>query len=269
MIFGANNIIGILNTEYSLSNREASIYTIPYILDTYVLTSNTNRYFDESANNVNTFDHVRNLTLIPDLITEKCQYHFSYATSLTLGDPLPFTTMISQDLKHVDYLKMIINFWNIRHLAIEKSLKLETLFGLLKILQESPQLSSLAINPDVLISLLDNEELCRYLNKMIKKLDISYDPDNLFNNSYKTYELCKSFSNVEQLICEIGEHEFLLSLIKHLPKLSYIDDHLGRLTGPYEISQLEEVHKLDINIITDVYKDFGKKLSVWIIRNIY
>ena len=170
-------------TEYSLSNREASIYTIPYILDTYALISNTNRYFDQSLNNVNTFDHVRNLTLIPDLITEKCQYHFSNVTSLTLGDPLLFTTMISQDIKHIDYLKMIVNFWNIKHLVIGKSLKLETPFGLLKVLQESPQLSSLAINPDVLISLLDNDEFCQSLNKLIKKLDITSDVQVLNINS--------------------------------------------------------------------------------------
>ena len=257
-------------TEYSLSNREASIYTIPYILDTCVLTSDTSRYFEESLNNVSTFDQVRNLTLIPDLIAEKCQYHFPYVTSLTLGDPLPFTAMMSQDIKHIDYLKMIVNFWNIKHLVIGKSLWLDTPFVLLKILKESPQLSSLVIHPDVLISLFDNEELCRYLNKMIKKLDISYYFDTFFNSSHKMYQLCKSFSNVEQLVCKINDHDSLLFLIKHLPKLSCIDVHFGRFTNLFEISHLEEeTQKLDINIMTNIYGDFDKKLSIWIIRNMY
>ena len=257
-------------TEYSLSNREASIYTVPYILDTYVLTSNISRYFDESLNNVNTFDHVRNLTLIPDLITEKCQYHFSNVTSLALGDPLPFTTMISQDIKHIDYLKMIVNFWNIRHLAIGKSLKLETPSGLLKILKESPQLSSLAINPDVLISLLDNEELCRYLNKKIKKLDIATDLQVLYTNSNALNQICIVFANIEQLICKIDERNSLLFLIKYLPKLSHIDNQSQRLSSPNEITWLEnEVQKIGVKIIIDVYHNIHKNLSIWIIRDMH
>jgi hypothetical protein len=43
---------------------------------------------------------------------------------------------------------------------------------LLKILKEAPQLSSLIIHSNSLEFILSDKELCKYLNKMIKKLDI-------------------------------------------------------------------------------------------------
>jgi hypothetical protein len=71
------------HTEYSLSPDTVSIYTIPYISNEFTLISDTNRYCNELMNNCSTFDNVKHLTIIPDAITEKCQYHFSYVISLT------------------------------------------------------------------------------------------------------------------------------------------------------------------------------------------
>jgi hypothetical protein len=257
-------------TEYSLSKDSASIYTIPYILDTFELTSDTDRYCTESINNINTFHCVRNLTINANAITEKCPYYFSDVTSLTFRDPSSHTEMISLDIKHIDILKMIVNFWNIIHLVIGRFLKLETSFVLLKILKESPQLSSLAIHPDVLISLFDNEELCRYLNKTIKRLEITNDVEDLFWSLNHRNQVSKVFSIVEQLICRLYLKSSWLFFIEHLPKLSYINDYSETLTSPDKICWLKrEVQKLGVKIISDVYENHGKKLSIWIIRDMH
>ena len=65
---------------------------------------------------------------------------------------------------------MIVNLFNIRHLDISDSVSLESSYVLLEILKETPQLLSLDFDKSILMSFLKNDELCDYLNKMIKTL---------------------------------------------------------------------------------------------------
>jgi hypothetical protein len=71
-------------TEYSFSNTAALIYTIPYVLDTYVLMLNSMRYCNESIDNFNIFKNTTNVTINCDALTKSCQYYFPYVTSITL-----------------------------------------------------------------------------------------------------------------------------------------------------------------------------------------
>ena len=64
---------------------------------------------------------------------------------------------------------MILNLSNLKHLDISAYQRLILSGELLLIFKQSLQLSSLTINPKDLTLLLSDNELCEYLNKMIKK----------------------------------------------------------------------------------------------------
>jgi hypothetical protein len=75
---------------------------------------------------VNVFDNVINFTIHPNMITQKFQCHFSNVNSLTLGEPEPCLEDSSLKIEHTEYLKMIVNLYNVKHLTISSSCKLET-----------------------------------------------------------------------------------------------------------------------------------------------
>jgi EAL domain-containing protein (putative c-di-GMP-specific phosphodiesterase class I) len=165
---------------------------------------------------------------------------------------------------------MIVNLSDVKHLSMVTGCKFETSSVLLKILKESPQLSSISINPDVLISFFDDDELCKYLNKMIKKLDLKYCPINSLNDLYKLDKLWRIFSNVEQVTCRIEELlvDCLLSLLEHLPKLSRIDVSSQEFfCYSQSYSFMEELRKLGIEIIIDIEKGYNSISTIWIIRD--
>jgi hypothetical protein len=251
-------------TEYSSSEYSALIYTLPYLFDTYELKSDTIRYSNELVNNSNAFDSVRNLTIYSDAIRETCQYHFSRVTSMTLVEPLIFS---DETLLKIKDIKMIVNLFNLKHLTISSRCNLDTPLILTGILIAAPQLSSLDINMDTLISLFDDDELCNYLNKMIIKLHIR----NYFD-FYPCYQkqFFQIFSNIEQLTIKTQERDCLFSLLKHLSKLTLIAIRSRTCIFTLHIDTLEEdVQKLGISIITDFYYDNDPNLSIWIIRHMH
>jgi hypothetical protein len=258
-------------TEYSLSNGYVCIYTVPYTSDTFRLVSHTIRYYNELVNNSNTFENVTDLMISLDSITKKCQYHFSHVTSITFGDPLFLCdNSLLFNENDVENLKMIVNLSNVKHLSMVTGCTFETSSVLLEILKQTPQLSSLSINPDILISIFDNDELCKYWNGMIKKLDLKYYPINSLNDIYKLNKLWEIFSNLEQLTCSIRQFDCLLFLIEHLPKLSRIDVSLQTFFSDWRLSSFtEEVRKLDVQIIIDIEDKRQSILSIWIIRDMY
>jgi hypothetical protein len=72
------------HTGYSISDGFSKIYTIPYISDRYVIQSDAESYCPKLINHVNEFDNVTDLIIQPSVLTEKCQYHFSHVTSVSL-----------------------------------------------------------------------------------------------------------------------------------------------------------------------------------------
>ncbi len=95
--------------------------------------------------------------------------------SLTLG---PSTQNFNKNddyllKEYIDTLKMIVNLFNIEHLDISDATQMDITCVLLEILKEASNLSSLKIAPRILKSLLDNNDLHKYLNKIIRKLTIS------------------------------------------------------------------------------------------------
>jgi len=74
---------------------------------------------------------------------------------------------------------------------------------LLEILKESPQLSRITTNSNNLIALFNDDEIGKYLKKIIKELDVYKHPQPSFNNSNEMKKFCKIFSNIEQLTCYV------------------------------------------------------------------
>jgi hypothetical protein len=164
---------------------------------------------------------------------------------------------------------MIVNLSNIKHITISHSIKLQTPDVLIELLKEAPQISSLKIDPKELISLFNDDRLCKYLNKMIKILDIHLDRESSFNNSSGLKQFCGVFSNLEQLTCTINQRESLVLLFQNLSELSFVKVFCSPPwiyhNCIYELE--EEAQKLNIQI--EFHKDNNPNLLIWIIRNMY
>ncbi|CAF0713827.1 unnamed protein product [Adineta steineri] len=121
----------------------------------------------------------------------------------------------------MESLKIIVNLSNLKHLDLILICEQHISFLLLKILKQAPKLSSFKIICSKLMLLLDNDELCKYLNKIIKNLNLDSDPILFINDSIGE-KFCKVLSNIEKLSCIIDQPHDLLVLLKRLPKLSMI-----------------------------------------------
>lgn len=174
-------------TEYILHENSAQIYTIPYISDTYKLTPYINRYPNESIKNINKFNNVSELTFHLQKLPLNESYYFANIRSLSLENQL-YTKDIDDDIlkiEQIEYLKLILNLSNIKHLIISSKCEIESSFVLLELLKQTINLSSISIELEYLQSFFDDEDLCKYLNKMIIKLDIYQYPYKWFHYAAK------------------------------------------------------------------------------------
>jgi hypothetical protein len=177
--------------------------------------------------NIHMFDKVTKLNIQVEAISENCQYYFVNVNSLKFsqdGEVPREGVKFEMTTEHILHLKRIMDFSKLKHLYIWAKVTMESSV-LLQILKEAPQLSSLFIHKSILISFLNNSELCTYLNEMIYELNI----DTCYTDSYmKSNELdffCKTFANLKQLDCSIDECDDFLFLLDHLPKLTNIKVH--------------------------------------------
>ncbi|CAF4409234.1 unnamed protein product, partial [Adineta steineri] len=95
-------------------------------------------------------------------------------------------------------------------------------YSLLQIFRKASSLSSMTIDPYILSIMFNDNELCNYLKKMIKKLNIHKYGHNSFRNLNEVEQFCKIFSNLEQLICGMNQSDQLLVLLNQSLKLSSI-----------------------------------------------
>ena len=245
--------------EYILSKNSASIYTIPYISNTFELKSYNDRY----SQNTNTFQNVTHLTIYPDVMIEKSQFHFSHVTSMTLQSANSLLT-----IQHIKYLKMIVNLFNIKHLTISYDYHSESALVLLEILKHTSQISSITIGSDNLILLLDNDELCKYF-KMIKQLYISNYSMGPLDTIYELNRFCKIFSNLEELRCTIYDGDSLLFLSKNLSKLKCINIYSRVSQFHHKLFWLaKNISRLDKNMFADFDENYYTELTIWVIKNI-
>jgi hypothetical protein len=261
--------------EYVLDSNSAVIYTIPYAGNAYRLTFSTEKHSNQLINNLNTFDNVKDLTLCNGAISEKCYYYFSNVTSLKLESTIVSSRPDDDHrlrTKDIKPLQMIVNLYNLKHLDISSYFAIET-SSLSEILKQSSQLSSLTINPFILLTLFNDSELCNYLNKMITKLDIYKFGLNSFNNPKEIEQFCEIFSNLEQLICNINQSDHFLILLNNSPKLSIIRAYMTPSDNAEEILSWFKNVALQSNIIyrinhLHIYADeprelYNTELCIW------
>jgi hypothetical protein len=238
--------------EYKLHEDLADIYTIPYISNTYIIRPHTNRYCNESINKSNIFGNVSDLILCKGALTFNGSYYFPNVTSLSIGEIVYFEDIEDDclELEHIDFFKMIVNLFNLRHLIISSSCKIESSSILLQLLKETPQLLSIDIGTQHLQSFFNNNELCIYLNKLITRLSVLRNSYDLLNDCYQLEQFCKIFSNLEQLICHINRDSDLLFLLTHLPKLSMMKILLSALSDREHFTRWlkDETQKLNLTI---------------------
>ncbi|CAF1678515.1 unnamed protein product, partial [Adineta ricciae] len=182
-------------TEYMLDNRSGLVYTIPYPSEEYSIDiTNGHRRVNGS---IHTFDGVKKLDFQPSYCEKNNGYYFANVDSLEISDPyLPGTCFILVDYPDLGRLQMLVKFSNIKHLTVSDEIQFKTSNILKEIFESATQLSSLKISLGYLISLCDNDELCQYFSKFIRKLNLN---SGSFRNSNQLKQFCKIFVNLEQL----------------------------------------------------------------------
>jgi hypothetical protein len=254
-------------TEIMRDNDSLSIYTVPYLSNTFKL----DRYVKKVGNNVldnsTVFAKVTNLTLNYKQITKECSYRFSNVISLKLIH----SDENFKPIRNVEYLKNIIKLSNLKHFDISMCSQVILSGELLIILKQSPQLSSMTINPVDLTSIFNDDELCQYLNKMVKKLDLHETEYCSLSDSDEVNKFCEVFSNVEQLIFISDAPAYSLCLLYRLSKLSTVHIYLSEkdisINSNFNMAFTNALRELNFlfrfkGINTDI-----AELSIWIDKN--
>jgi hypothetical protein len=160
---------------------------------------------------------------------------------------------------------MIVNLSNLKHLDISMYQSGILSGELLIILIESIQLSSMTIDSNDLKLLFNNKELCKYLNKMIKKLNVYKYGQISFDNFNELKKFCRIFSNIEQIICNINQPKFILFLMYRLLKLSTLHAYLSTLeNGKDFISLFEKKSRKFCCILHMKGTSNAPELFIWI-----
>ncbi|CAF1482466.1 unnamed protein product [Adineta steineri] len=180
--------------------------------------------------NCNVFDNVKTLTLTTKLITNNAECYFINAESLILRRYSYENFYEDDDDKpdlnstKIKLLRTIVNLSNIKYLTIDNDIYLTSAL-FLDLLKELPNVSSLKIDEDQLMKIFDNIELCEYLNKNIKKLEIfssQFFDKRIFLNKINIL-FSQVFPNIEQFTCTYMKRvDDLLVILKQCSKLSII-----------------------------------------------
>ncbi len=252
-------------TEYSLSEYSVVIYTIPYMFKSYTIEIGSKRYWNQL---LNTFDHIKDLTVYHATIKEPCEYYFSNVDSLTI---LPSQKYYKPNLGSgaIKSLKTMVNLAHLKHLGISVKFRLKDPGVLLKILHESPELSSISISIRTLETFDYDTNLCQCLNKMIKKLDIYKYGSSSFKDRYQLERFAKIFSNLEQFKCNIDQANDLIFLLKHLPKLTNLNAYLWKMNDHdyFQSWFKKQTNKFNLLFNMNYMDKHETELFVWIDRN--
>ena len=225
-------------TEYIIGNQLVILYTLPYSSKILPLSFD----YKKSSNHLSTFANVTNLFFYGISPLENSSIYFPNITSLTL--------ITMDQSRTLDYLKQNICLFNLKHLDIS------TIDEFLNIsfLESTPQLVSLAIHWNALESLFTDENLCKMLNRMIRRLNVCRMVDLMCRDSfYQSNEFCKTFENIEDLVCDVNHLEQVISFLHQFRKLSHLNvrwqsvddpqEHLSRLTHELErYDVIQDVH---------------------------
>jgi hypothetical protein len=252
-------------TQLLLEKESLCIYSIPYLSNTFKLEPSINTIYNESVDISNVFDNVTDLTLSHEEIKKnESQYIFTNIISLKL-------VTSKQELNvFLTQIQNIVNLSNLKHLDISTCQRVILSGELLEILKESPQLSSMTIKQNDLILLYHNNQLCQYINKMIKKLNINKHNHFLFDNFDELNKFCLIFSNIEQLICSIMDPIHVIVPLCQLSKLSTIHIYLSLLPdhNSFQFLLTQLLNGINFNFRIRGMDVYEPQLFIWIDKNI-
>ncbi|UJR08013.1 hypothetical protein I4U23_012291 [Adineta vaga] len=242
---------------YFTSFGYSMVYTLPYISHTFTIVSRIESFHPGFINSDNEFNHVTHLSIRHAALTEKHSYCFPHVTSIDLQNHRDDTPLLG--IEQIESLKMIINLSKLTELIIYNASERIPPAILFQILLEAPHITSLTIDQDYLLQLFCDDELCMYLNKMIKKLELKHKSDKSFDNYDLLQKLCDTFSNINQLRCIIADENFLLSIIQHLPQLVLVNLPVSNKYSIYHDSRL---HQFDFSRLEDELRKLRETIIV-------
>ncbi|CAF1424892.1 unnamed protein product [Adineta steineri] len=236
------------HTVYESNDDCAIISTIPYYSDEFTLKSSTQISSKQLINNRDIFKKVTHLNLHQRAFNNCADQYFSNIEFLTLAYP-------AFDIQDLESMRNIIDLPKLKFLGIEKGHTLDSPSIILEILKQAPNIRAIAIPTEVFLSFFDNNDLCFYLNRIIKKLTITTNymfPYRLgFIDTHKIPQFCEIFSNLGHLQCSIHKWDDFINIWSQLPKLARITI-TSQLTPPDGIDLYEKVRSISsINFLYD------------------
>ena len=239
-------------TEYLLADSYGLIYSIPYFLNSFRIQDSKSRFSSKLMKNSDKYSNIHQLEIIADLWMDENDYYFSNIDLLEFSYEYPIS---------VQSLKDYINLNHVKQLKLNADDKINSSF-LLNLLKHAPNISTLSIHIHLVMSLLNNDELCFYLNTMIKKLHLIQSSVAAISNLSTISKLWQTFSNVEYLNYTYKLQDSLISILQFLPKISRIDAHTDNILECF----CEQQFNLSI-IIDNKEEQFGwNPVFIWIIR---
>ncbi|CAF1154704.1 unnamed protein product [Adineta steineri] len=231
-----------------VNSTDTTFFTIPYRNNKFELDSETKISGNTLINKLKIFKYVTELFI--DILNENFHdYYFENVESLSIYKISNYLKKSRIDQKQkekfFESLPVIVNLSNLKHLDIIRIGDIISSTDLLNILKKARKLSSLEIRKSSLISFLTNDELCQYLNEMIRILIINKYYDDQFIEFNDLNKFCQVFSNIEQLQCAIGHTSVFLYIINHMTKLN---DLRIRLFNDFNQNSLMSLKTMALNL---------------------
>ena len=236
-------------TECVLNNKEALIYTIPWMFDTYEITPNTNRYYFHKIDKTKVFTKVTNLTVNMPTLIDIDQYYFPNITSLRLindrVDEMDHHSPQPVESKYTPSLTTGVNLSRLNHLEISSKCHWISTSIILQLIGNASRLSSFKTDPTILFLLFKSGGL--QCLKTIKRLDVTGNSSNKQLGCEEIENICQTFPNMEKFRCCIVGLDVLQATIDHLSKLPFMRAFsYSASAGEYAHDWLE-AHRSDLD----------------------
>jgi len=252
-------------TEYIVSQNSASIYSIPYFLDSFKLERIVSRYECPLIPNSNKYENVKCLEISLSRYTITTGLNLSYFTNV---DSLIFSAtsilILRLTMSSVDLIRIKKVIFNVQH-----EIRSAFLYGLF---QQASNISSLSIDIRSFTSLINTNDASRgYLKKTIKQLNFLSHHSDFTVALQSVYErLRKFFSISDRFNRKCTLYGFLFFLIEFLPKLTRIETPSSSCTHNFDTVGFVKLVAQELNVLIDIDNNRGRNtqdpMIVWITR---
>ena len=253
-------------TEYIVSRNSASIYSIPYFLDSFKLERIVSRYECPLIPNSNKYENVKCLEIGLSIeYTITTGLNLSYFTNV---DSLIFSAtsilILRLTMSSVDLIRIKKVIFNVQH-----EIRSAFLYGLF---QQASNISSLSIDIRSFTSLINTNDASRgYLKKTIKQLNFLSHHSDFTVALQSVYErLRKFFSISDRFNRKCTLYGFLFFLIEFLPKLTRIETPSSSCTHNFDTVGFVKLVAQELNVLIDIDNNRGRNtqdpMIVWITR---